>query len=72
MLLDMGKNAVDFNGVDMYEKNKEENHKRIRERHQRHQAKRKRKLLSKEAGDEVVDKDHAKSEKETSEASPVS
>ncbi|VUZ53627.1 unnamed protein product [Hymenolepis diminuta] len=72
MLLDMGKNAVDFNGVEMYEKNKEENHKRIRERHQRHQAKRKRKMLFKEAGDEVVGRDHANSEKETSEASPVS
>ncbi|VDL62115.1 unnamed protein product [Hymenolepis diminuta] len=70
--IDMGKNAVDFNGVEMYEKNKEENHKRIRERHQRHQAKRKRKMLFKEAGDEVVGRDHANSEKETSEASPVS
>ncbi|VDO02007.1 unnamed protein product [Rodentolepis nana] len=73
MLLDMGKNALDVNGVDIYEKNKEQNHKRIRERHQRHQVKRKRRLLSKEAGGEAVaGEGDANSEKETSEASPDS
>nr|CDS33475.1 tRNA (guanine N(7)) methyltransferase subunit [Hymenolepis microstoma] len=72
MLLDMGKNALDVNGVDVYEKNKEQNHKRIRERHQRHQVKRKRRMLSKEAGDEAAGQEDTNSEKEISEASPAS
>ncbi|KAL5109542.1 tRNA guanine-N 7 methyltransferase non-catalytic subunit wdr4 [Taenia crassiceps] len=42
MLMEMGKSFVNMSGIDAYEKGKEETHKRIKERHQRHQAKRKR------------------------------
>lgn len=42
MLMEMGKSFVNASGFDAYEKGKEETHKRIKERHQRHQAKRKR------------------------------
>ncbi|VDM20837.1 unnamed protein product [Hydatigera taeniaeformis] len=42
MLMEMGKSFISMSGVDAYERSKEEAHKRIRDRHQRHQAKRKR------------------------------
>ncbi|VDD78438.1 unnamed protein product, partial [Mesocestoides corti] len=42
MLTDMSKSFMDADGVTAYERDKAEVHKRIKERHQRHQAKRKR------------------------------
>ncbi|KAL5970882.1 tRNA guanine-N 7 methyltransferase non-catalytic subunit WDR4 [Taenia solium] len=62
MLMEMGKNFVNMGGVEAYEKGKEETHKRIKERHQRHQAKRKRLRVR------IDDKGEAK-EKEKREAS---
>ncbi len=42
MLTDMGKSFIDSSGVSAYEEAKAETHRRIKERHHRHQVKRKR------------------------------
>ena len=42
MLAEMGKSFIDVNGIEAYEKSKEDTQKRIKERHHRHQVKRRR------------------------------
>lgn len=72
MLTDMGKSHIDVSGIDAYEKSKEETQKRIRERHQRHQAKRKRVKFSKIEAEEEGDVEKTESGKEANNAAPVS
>ncbi|EUB61132.1 tRNA (guanine-N(7)-)-methyltransferase subunit WDR4 [Echinococcus granulosus] len=52
LLMETGKSFVNMSGVAAYEKGKEETHKRIKERHQRHQAKRKRQKAAVEEKEE--------------------
>lgn len=67
ILTDMSKSFIDSSGIDAYEASKAETHRRIKERHQRHQSRRKRakqEVVEEAVGSSAGDSANEKQEEE--------